>query len=276
MPPQTSSKKRSDRRLLGDKWLDWDGRQDKDLASADTAITVSLVLAGVLALSLVGFLFLLWYLVTPRLQQFHALAPWFFGAMVVGASLFILAIGASLILTLATGRNLLIVTHPNKILLGAVSLLQRLGKRFGLSSDRVSNSLLKLNNALILGTTRFTGDERVLLLLPRCLTKEIRKEIVHFAETVGLPHATCAGGEDARKQILLAKPHVVLAVACERDLIAGMCDVKGRIPVIGLPNSRPKGPCTCTEIDTNSFVEILVKLKKKHANGAQSEPTPPN
>jgi len=259
-------KRGSEKRHLGDKWLDWDGRQ-VDLVSADTKISVSVTLAGVVAFLLVAALLVLWYLVTPRLAEFHPSIPWIYGALTVGLSLFVLAMGASLILTLVTRKNFLLVRNSSRILLSVASFLQRLGRKFGISGDRVSNSLLKVNNALILASTRFSGEEKILLLLPRCLTKEIRRGILDVAESFGLSHATCTGGEDARKKILLEKPDLVVAVACERDLVAGIRDVQGRIPVIGLPNSRPQGPCKCTELDINQLVRLLSRLVGVQAEG---------
>jgi hypothetical protein len=256
----------ANKRLLGDKWLDWNGREESGAASADTAITVSLVLAGVVAVLLVALLLLLWYLVTPRLAQFHPAAPWVFGFLIVGISLFVFAMGGSLILTLRAKKNLLLIRSSSKVLLDVVSILQRLGKRFGITADRVSNSLLKVNNALVLATVPFTGKESVLLLLPRCLTREIRQEIVQYSEGLGLKHAVCAGGEDARKKILLEQPNIVVAVACERDLIAGLRDIRGKIPVIGIPNSRPQGPCKCTELNVEEFVKTL-----RHLRGGKAE-----
>jgi hypothetical protein len=38
-------------------------------------------------------------------------------------------------------------------------------------------------------------------------------------------------------------------VACERDLLTGIRDVATRVPVIGIPNERPHGPCKNTWID---------------------------
>jgi hypothetical protein len=192
----------------------------------------------------------------------------------VALSLLIFAMGASLILTILLRKNLLLIRSSSRVLLSLVSFLHGLGKRFGIPADRVSNSLLKVNNALIQATRRFSGNERVLLLLPRCLTKEIRTQILQAADRFQLSHATCAGGEDARKKILTEQPEVVVAVACERDLIAGIRDVRGEIPVIGIPNSRPKGPCRCTEIDIDLLVRTLNHATGGGRRGVDSAPAP--
>ncbi len=260
--------KKIDRRLLGDKWLDWNGDPAEETTSADTAVTVSLSLAGMGIVLFIGILVLLWYLVFPRFEQFHPAAPWAFGALVAVLSLFLLALGGSVILTIATGRNFLLIRRTHRFLLGAVTILQHLGKKLGIPADRVSNSLLKVNNALIFAVNQFSGKERLLLLLPRCLTKEVRQEILKAAESRGLTHATCSGGEDARKKILLEKPDLVVAVACERDLVAGIRDARASLPVIGIPNSRPRGPCKCTEINVESLVKVFSHIKGNEKEAA--------
>ena len=56
------------------------------------------------------------------------------------------------------------------------------------------------------------------------------------------------GGTAARKAIRDLRPKAVLAVACERDLVSGLADT-GRLPVIGIVNIRPNGPCSDTFVD---------------------------
>ncbi len=253
------------RNLLGDKWLDWDGLFGKDVQSADTAVAVVLALAGLGIILFMGFLFLIWYLITPRLEQFHSSLPWIFGGLAIAFSGFMIVVAASVVFTLRTGKNFLIIKNIHNILVKIIKILQRLGRKFGVSADRVSNSLLKVNNALILASRTFTGKESILLLLPRCLSKEVRQKIMKVVEATKIKHATCVGGEEARKQILLQRPEVVVAVACERDLIAGIQDINAALPVIGIPNSRPMGPCTCTELDVDSLSRTLSLLTGKAA-----------
>ena len=49
-----------------------------------------------------------------------------------------------------------------------------------------------------------------------------------------------------------------MAVACERDLTAGVQDIN-QIPVLGVFNKRPNGPCVDTEIDAEE-VENAIKF----------------
>ena len=56
------------------------------------------------------------------------------------------------------------------------------------------------------------------------------------------------GGTLARKVIVDKKPTVIVAVACERDLSSGIQDAYP-IPVYGILNQRPYGPCVNTQVD---------------------------
>lgn len=66
------------------------------------------------------------------------------------------------------------------------------------------------------------------------------------------------GGTLARKKIKEFRPKAVVAVACERDLTAGVQDIK-QIPVLGVFNQRPNGPCVDTKIDAKE-VENAIKF----------------
>ena len=51
------------------------------------------------------------------------------------------------------------------------------------------------------------------------------------------------------------RPRAVVAVACERDLVSGLHDVAGRVPVLGLTMTLPSGPCKGAEVDLAHFEE---------------------
>lgn len=69
-----------------------------------------------------------------------------------------------------------------------------------------------------------------------------------------------AGGTMARKRIAEKRPDMVLAVACEGDLISGIRDSLP-MKVVGILNERPEGPCKNTIADTAKIAEIILKLK---------------
>jgi hypothetical protein len=67
------------------------------------------------------------------------------------------------------------------------------------------------------------------------------------------------GGTLARKIVKDTKPELILAVACERELVSGIKEVK-RIPVIAIPNLRPNGPCKDTMVNLKQVEESLILL----------------
>ena len=60
--------------------------------------------------------------------------------------------------------------------------------------------------------------------------------------------AIATGGTLARQAVKKVRPKAILAVACERDLTSGIQDVFP-LPVIGVLNERPNGPCYNTRVD---------------------------
>jgi hypothetical protein len=60
--------------------------------------------------------------------------------------------------------------------------------------------------------------------------------------------AVATGGTLARRIVLENRPDAIVAVACELDLTAGIQDTYP-IPVIGILNERPNGPCINTKAD---------------------------
>ena len=68
--------------------------------------------------------------------------------------------------------------------------------------------------------------------------------------------AVATGGTLARKLIVERRPHFILAVACERDLTSGIRD-SYPLPVIGVLNHRPNGPCFNTHIMMDEVEQVL-------------------
>ena len=50
--------------------------------------------------------------------------------------------------------------------------------------------------------------------------------------------------------IAMRRPKAVVAVACERDLVSGVHDVAGRLPVLGSTLQLGDGPCRNTTFRT--------------------------
>ena len=77
---------------------------------------------------------------------------------------------------------------------------------------------------------------------------------IAFAAPTYMSVAT--GGTLARQVVKTIRPKAIIAVACERDLTSGIQDVFP-LPVIGVLNERPYGPCFNTRVDINKVEETI-------------------
>jgi uncharacterized protein len=252
--PSSPDDKRGPR--LGDVWRDWDGRVTPD-AAAPKRLFFALVL-GFLVVS-VGASLLSWYMVTPRLAEWHPAAPAILLTVLAALLLlFALAVGGltvPLLMSWPQGQRASAISQR------VLSMVEQgafwLGRLLSIDPDRVAHAFIRTNNALIrLAHQRATPDQ-VLLLLPRCLSKQQLEQARTTARSRGVEVAIVAGGEQARLHIQEKRPSLVIGVACERDLMSGIRDVRRRIAVLGIPNRRPEGPCRDTQIDLSELEAAL-------------------
>ncbi len=140
-----------------------------------------------------------------------------------------------------------------------------LGRKFGIGRDRVSNSFIKVHNMVLKASPNRLSAERLLILLPRCLERATRSQVLDRIDPLEAKTVTASGGEEARKAIQEYRPSVILAIACERDLISGLKDVADRIPVLAIANKRPQGPCKNTQLpieELDAALRFLAERKK--------------
>jgi hypothetical protein len=264
---ETVGKKRD--RKLGDEWSDWNG----DTAAAETEIEETLstffVLATLAAAAFVGLIALLWYLVKPRFEQFSPLLPgvieWSLVTLVAAA--FIIAV-AEWISVVKLGKSVVPYKTMEKFILSVLPKAVWLGGKVGISRDRVGNSFIKVHNLVTRSYARRLNAERLLILLPRCLKKEARTTIIDAAEVHDARVLTVAGGEEAREAIRQYRPHFILAIACERDLMSGIRDVAEKVPVLAIPNRRPEGPCKNTEFSTDELEKAFRFIAERRNTNA--------
>jgi hypothetical protein len=133
-------------------------------------------------------------------------------------------------------------------------LTSRLASRFG-KRDWVENAAVKVFNALALARGRKVGHGEVLLLVPRCLSRETLEGVLEIAGRYSVPVFVATRGQLARRAIRERKPSAVVAVACERDMVSGLHDVAGRLPVLGLTMQLPSGPCKDATLDLGQLEE---------------------
>ncbi|NLO89312.1 MAG: DUF116 domain-containing protein [Clostridia bacterium] len=149
------------------------------------------------------------------------------------------------------------------------------------------SKLLKMNKDLLYGSyievynqiTKFRlkglAIDRILILVPHCLQKthcphkitvdvyNCRRcgecpihELINLAERYNAEISVVTGGTAAREEIKKYKPQAVVAIACERDLASGLNDVSP-MPVIGVLNIRPFGPCKNTTVELTEVKHAL-------------------
>ena len=96
---------------------------------------------------------------------------------------------------------------------------------------------------------RKVGEGELLLLIPRCLSKETIDGVLGIAGKYKVPVFVATRGQLARRVIRERRPRAVVAVACERDMVSGLHDVAGKVPVLGLTMTLPSGPCKDALLD---------------------------
>lgn len=150
------------------------------------------------------------------------------------------------------------------------------------SKDTLRRLYIELNNTLVLQSSQNKYQpEDILLILPHCLqnskctykiTGDISNcgrcgkcsvgNIAKVADDVGITVKVVTGGTAARNIVTEKKPGIILSVACERDLTSGISDITG-IPVLGIVNDRPFGPCCNTSVDVDVLRKRLFSILKK-------------
>ncbi len=230
-------------RRLGHEWDEWDGKPLPNRGDYDSSPALFFRWSALALLVGLGIAALLLFLLAPRVADLDAGLPrilWIAFTAVAGLLWFWWGV---LALSFAIGRALL----PERLaergpFLRLMRLTSRVAERFG-RSDWVENASVKVYNALALLRGRKVGKGELLLLIPRCLSKDTLDGVLQIAGRYGVPVFVATRGQLARRVIRERRPRAVVAVACERDMVSGLHDVAGKIPVLGLTMTLPSGPC---------------------------------
>jgi uncharacterized protein len=242
--------------------------------SKKTTHFIGLILFTVLLLiAVVAGLYLVPYV---GLKNIHPLAPQIVLIMMAGAVCVLLIGVLLLVFTLVRGKEILFAARLRGIVIGVLFPVMILaGKLLGMSKERVQQSFVEVNNLLVRAKCRDKKPKRILLLMPHCLqfsdcevkiTHDVYKcracgkcrisELVELARKHDVDLSVATGGTLARRWIVETKPEAIIAVACERDLTSGIQDAYP-LPVIGILNDRPFGPCFNTSVDMQKVAEAL-------------------
>jgi hypothetical protein len=156
----------------------------------------------------------------------------------------------------------------------------RTGKMLGVEKDRLVRAFVNINNEIVRSLMKGKKPDHILVLLPHCLqlddcglklTSDIGKcvgcgkcdikELVEIAEKYNLSINVATGGTVARRIVKETRPDVILAVACERDLLSGIQDTYP-LPVIGFCNRRPNGECRSTRVNVLLIEDEIKNIYK--------------
>lgn len=222
------------------------------------------------------FLLVGWIIPVIGLGNIHPSIPYITGFLLAACIGVIAWAALGLVLQITSGRNFWGSSRvrgvTNRFFLPGMELLARLA---GISSNEVRRSFIKVNNELTQNLTGFFQPDRILILLPHCLQHsdcEIRINatvdackrcgrcpiagLLDLRDRYGVRLAVATGGTIARRIVVESRPLLIIAVACERDLTSGIQDTHP-LPVYGILNSRPEGPCRNTVVDLSLVEDAL-------------------
>lgn len=226
-----------------------------------TLILVSLFLATVSSYGI-------WIVSLPGLANISTYLPLMLGVVLAAVILAITCGVIGIILAILGFRTLgifqgLAWSAINVLFPVAISI----GKLLDVDKERVERSFIEVSNHLIKQKKVMVQPSKLLVMTPHCLqhdtcpykiTRDVSNchhcgqcqigDLVTLAERYGVHLAVVTGGTLARKVIKTIRPQAVLAIACERDLTSGIQDVFP-LPVIGVLNERPFGPCCNTRVN---------------------------
>lgn len=203
-----------------------------------------------------------WVIPVVGFGNIHPALPYITGILFLAVILLILFGTLCLVIHVYTGKPFLFSRRFRgmsvRFFLPVLELVGRLG---GISPEDVRHSFIKVNNEMLLTEPETFPPDKILILLPHCiqrsacdlrLSHEVARcrrcglcpmgGLLDLADRYGVHLAVAAGGTIARRLVVEKRPRFILAVACERDLSSGIQDTYP-LPVFGLLNERPNGPC---------------------------------
>lgn len=234
------------------------------------------ILMGFTCFLIAGAIMVVWWLEHAGLASIHPYLPKITGIILALTSGAIVFGTLLLILTSMLGRDILLT----RILRGVViklllPVIEFVGKILGIPRDSIRQSFIAMNNSLVVSQRLSIKPDRLLILLPHCIqlfdceikvTGDIEKcvrcgrcdinGLAELAVKYGISISVATGGTLARKIIMEKRPKLVIAVACEGDLTSGIKDCYP-LPVLGILNERPFGPCFNTRVETEKVDQAL-------------------
>ena len=251
-----------------------------DYGDTGNRLFIGLVVGTSLLLCLL--LLLSWLIPTLGFAGIHPLLPALAALLFGCALLFVLWMGSGLAFYAYTGHRVpgsgMLWRVTVRLLLPLMEMMARLCR---IPVSAVRRSFIKVNNELVLGAGLRCSPDELLLLLPHCiqssrcshrLTYRVdncarcgrcpMRALLDLRDKWGIKLAVAVGGTIARRIVVQEKPRVIVAVACERDLASGIQDTCP-LPVFGVINERPHGPCLDTLVDPLRLETALKHFVRK-------------
>jgi uncharacterized protein len=240
-------------RRLGHEWDEWDGNALPNLGNFDSPPRLFFIWSGLSLGVILGLMALILYLLSPRLALLGALLPRVLGLILGALALTTWLWWLLLLFSQALHRPLL----PERLaergpFLPLMRWTSLMADRFG-RRDWVENAAVKVYDGFAAARRRKVGRGELLLLIPRCLSRAALDGVLAIAGKYEVPVFVATRGQLARRVIRERRPRAVVAVACERDMVSGLHDVAGKVPVLGLTMTLPAGPCKDAGLDLNQL-----------------------
>lgn len=232
-----------------------------------------------ISLTVVGFLVLaIWYLIfSPEKSIIYKIVLLLL-AVVLLSIILMAGFGlAGIVLTIIRSRPFTPFQGPIRVALNTFfPLVLVLGKLFRIDLDKIKRSFIEVNNNLVRAREIHIQPHQLLLLAPHCLqnsscTHKVTgnidnchrcgrcsvNSILELRDRYGIRVGIATGGTLARKLIVDYRPRAIVAIACERDLTSGILDANP-IPVLGVTNLRPYGPCQNTDFSLPQLIQAIL------------------
>ena len=155
---------------------------------------------------------------------------------------------------------------------------RRYGRLRGCDPAEIDCRLVAGNNARVRARCRRKPPKSALLLLPHCLQRVdcphrivwdinncrgcgrcTMKDLIELAGGAGCELRIALSSYRAVEIVQETEPELIVAVACERELIDGIVAVAGR-PAYCIFNQRPEGYCRNTTCDIDEIRAVLGEL----------------
>ncbi len=255
------------KRELGNEWKDWNdldtNKYEQVISRSSIFLSFFTVINTIYISALIYVSHLLNGISVIYLKPiFRQMIQWILN----GTAVYIFITYLLFILTLIFKRPFAIYLKEKKFsnLFLAKNTLN-IGLRLGINQDNLIHSMIKINNSMTkIIHSKPKDKSEIVILAPRCLTKELRNEIGQYMTEHDYQYHVVAGGTQARKVLKEKAPKGIIAIACERDLYAGIKDVPNHIPVYAITNQRPNGPCKDTIIDMQQLKEAIDFMTIRH------------